>query len=101
MRGKKSSVGDTRIAPNGYHYTCTERGWELTHRIVASRKLGRELTDEERVSFVDGNRQNIQPNNLRITAVRKGSSDKQRARIQARITELQHQLEELEQESAK
>ena len=98
MRGQKSKEGDTRTAPNGYHYTRTGEGWELTHRIVAERKLGRSLSYDERVRFVDGDRSNFDdPDNINVYKVREASAAKKRARIEARMEELQAQLDELEE----
>lgn len=98
MRGQKSDVGDTRVAPNGYHYTRTKEGWKLTHRLVAESKLGRSLGDDERVTFVDGDRANLDPNNLRVSKVRSGSLERRKARIEARIEELQAELREINKE---
>ena len=97
MRGQKSKTGDTRIAANGYHYTRTTGGWELTHRISAERKLGRALAYDERVRFIDGDRSNFDdPGNLDVYRVRQATKAKKRARLEARIDELQAQLLELE-----
>lgn len=95
-RGKKSKVGDTRVSPNGYHYTRTKTGWELTHRLVASKQLGRDLSPEERVRFRDGDRSNRHPDNLEVYRIKEASTERKRARIQARIDELQAQLESLD-----
>lgn len=94
-RGKKSKVGDTRWSANGYHYTRTEVGWELTHRLIAEDKLGRVLTPEERARFLDGDRTNLDPDNIDVYEIRQASKEKKRARLEARIEELQAQLEEL------
>lgn len=96
-RGRKSKPGDTRIAPNGYHYTRTERGWELTHRLTAAKRIGRPLGYDERVRFIDRDRSNYaDPSNLDVYKVREASTAKKRARLEARIEELQSQLSELE-----
>ena len=98
VRGQKSKEGDTRTSPNGYHYTRTKSGWELTHRLTASRKLGRELSYDERVRFVDGDRSNFNdPGNIHVYKVREASVAKKRARIETRMEELQAQLDELEE----
>jgi len=97
VRGKKSEVGDTRVAPNGYHYTRTTNGWELTHRLVVQRKLGRDLQYDERVRFLDGDRSNYEdPDNLEVFTVAKGSNNKRRARLEARRDEIDAQLAELD-----
>ena len=98
-RGTKSEVGDTRVAPNGYKYTRTEEKWELTHRLVAEARLGRKLRYNERVRFKDKNRANLDPHNIQVFEAQEASAAKRRARIEARIDELQAQLNELEQTS--
>jgi hypothetical protein len=99
MRGRTSKVGDTRIAPNGYHYTRTREGWTLTHRLVVERQLQRQIGSDERVRFRDGNRSNLSPENLEVYKVGSSTRDKRRARLQAKIEELQAQLRELDEES--
>lgn len=97
-RGRKSETGETRTAANGYHYTRTDKGWELTHRLLAGRQLGRPLEFDERVRFIDGDRSNYaDPDNLSVYKVREASVAKKRARIEARIEELQAQLDDLEE----
>jgi hypothetical protein len=95
-RGKKSRVGDIRVAPNGYQYTRTEAGWALTHRLLVERDLGRSLRYDERVRFRDGNRANLNLGNLEVRKVKESTKERKRARIEARIEELQAQLEELD-----
>lgn len=92
MRGSKSEPGDTRVAKNGYHYTRTEEKWELTHHIVAEKKLGRPLKDTERVVFVDGDRTNLEPDNLEVRPKVTSSLRKKEANLVARIAELEAQL---------
>ena len=66
-RGQASPVGTTRVAKNGYEYTkVADRGWVLSHWLVAEEKLGRELHADESVRFNDGNRKNMAPHNLRV-----------------------------------
>lgn len=95
MRGQASKLGDTRIAPNKYHYTKTETGWRLTHHIVAEKVLGRPLRYNERVAFKDSDRANLEPNNIVVTQKGVASKEQRKARIRARIAELTAQLEEL------
>lgn len=94
MKGAKSEVGDTRWSPNGYHYTRTEEGWTLTHRIIAAEKLGRPLAKNERVTFKDNNRKNYEdPDNLIVSLVRQGSDQKRIAQLEARRDEIEAELE--------
>lgn len=95
-RGQAARPGDTRVAQNGYHYTRTATKWRLTHHIVAEQTLGRSLHEEERVEFIDGDRKNRNPNNLRVVAKGRGSVRRKIAQLQARIDELQAQKAELE-----
>ena len=95
-RGRASNVGDTRWSPNGYHYTRTEAGWQLTHRVVAEKMMGRPMLEIERIRFRDGDRRNLDPSNIEVYITKESSSAKKRARIEARIADLQAQLEDLE-----
>lgn len=101
MRGQKSEVGDTRVAANGYHYTKTETCWRLTHHIIMEQTLGRKLDPDERVVFKDGKRRNLDPDNLKISIKGRGSLRRKKAQLEARINELQAQLEEVIEELGK
>lgn len=95
MRGQKSPIGSTRVAPNGYHYTKTDEFvWRLTHHIVMEEKLGRDLMAHERVFFVDGIRSNLDPDNLLIREI-VGGKKKKIAELTAKISHLEAQLAHL------
>jgi|SRR5215831_16947991 len=95
-RGRPSEVGDTRVAPNGYHYTRTSEGWRATHELILERKLGRKLDKAtEGCKFVDGDKANLSPENIELRTKREVSDNTKRARLQARIEELQGELDEL------
>jgi hypothetical protein len=97
MRGERSDVGSTRVSANGYHYTKTDDGWELTHRIVVAREvLGRPLQDDERVRFEDGDRTNLDPRNLVVYRVRQSSKERRRAQLLARRQEIDAELADLD-----
>jgi hypothetical protein len=95
MRGSRSEVGDTRVAKNGYHYTKTEERWRLTHHLVAERHLGRLLSANERVVFVDGDRTNLDPANIQVKRKITSSLRKKEANLVARIAELTAQLDQV------
>lgn len=95
-RGRKAEVGTTKISPNGYHYTRTQSGWELTGRVIGAMKLGRALKPNERVRFLDGNRLNLDPENIEVRKV-SIVTDKRKANLEIKIQELQAQLAELEE----
>jgi hypothetical protein len=95
-RGKASEAGDTRVSSNGYHYTRTVKEWRLTHHIMAEQLLGRPLADNERVRFKDGNRYNLEADNIEV--YKKGSSSiaRTRAQLLARRDEIDAQLASLD-----
>jgi len=94
-RGQKADIGSTRVAPNGYHYTkVADFEWALTHHLVMQEKLGRMLRANERVHFVDGDRTNLDPDNLDIKET-KGGKEKKIESLRQKIAALQAQLENL------
>lgn len=100
-RGANAPVGAERVSQNGYHYTKTPEGWVLTHRKVAEEELlKRPLNPNERVVFINGNKMDIRPENLKVTTIQTdlGKLKKRRNDIQARIEELQGQLADLDEE---
>lgn len=97
-RGKPSEVGATKVSGNGYHYTRTPNGWELTGRYIGAQKLGRALRSNERIKFLDGNQLNLDPDNIEVREVKTTSGTK-KAQLEARIEELQAKLAELEHEN--
>lgn len=100
-RGKKAQAGDTRVAPNGYHYTKTEKEWRLTHHIVAEKEiLGRPLRENERVEFVSG-KTNLDPSNIRVVVQGRGSLRRRKAQLEERIRELTVELEAVNAELLK
>ena len=99
VRGRKAKVGDTRVAPNGYHYTRTAKGWMLTHRLNLQQHLGRPLSSDERVRFVDGDRTNLSITNLDVYVTKKGSTDSRIARLEVKKDEIMAELMELYEEA--
>lgn len=69
-RGQAAAIGDERWSPNGYHYTKTKTGWQLTSRMLMEEKLGRPLLSTERVVFKNGNRRDVRIDNLELTEVK-------------------------------
>lgn len=100
-RGQLARVGDTMVNANGYHHVRTEQGWRLTHHVIAEEKiLGRTLLPGEQVRFVDGDRNNLDPENLVVIETKQSSIKRELARIEAKLTELQARKEELEKQLA-
>lgn len=96
-RGQLSDLGTTRVSANGYSYTKTEEGWRLTHHVIAEKKLGRKIKENELVRFV-GSKRDLRPEN--IVVVPKGTTTIRRriAHIEARIEELQAELAQLKKQ---
>lgn len=101
-RGQNVEVGSTRQAQNKYWYTKVAEmpdtgkpGWRLTHHIIAERKLGRPLRTDERVTFKDGKRTNLDPSNIVVVEKGKGSQRRRLAQIEARIQELTAERDEI------
>jgi hypothetical protein len=95
VRGQRSEPGATRVSPNGYHYTRTEEKWICTHVLVAEEMLGRKLTKDERCRFLDGDRTNLDPNNIVVYKTRKPSASAKRAQLEAKLEQIQEQLDDL------
>jgi hypothetical protein len=97
-RGTTAAIGDTRVAPNQYHYTKTEDGWRLTHHITAEKALGRPLRDNEMVQFIEPKykRDPENPQGIRIIKKRTTTLRKRRAILTARIEQDQRELAEIE-----
>jgi hypothetical protein len=97
-RGTAAEVGAVRISANGYHYTKTaDQGWRLTHHIVAEEKLGRPLREDERVHFI-GKKTDLSPGNIKVVEKGTGSIRRRKAQLEARIAELQGELDEINRE---
>lgn len=97
MRGQPAKAGDTRIAPNGYHYTyVTNEGFILTHRLKMERILGRKLAEDEYVKFKDNDRTNLNTNNLELRTRKTATKDRRRAQLLARREQIDLELLALE-----
>jgi hypothetical protein len=97
VRGEIALVGARRVSANGYHYIKTETGWRLTHHLVAEKKLGRQLHEDERVTFENGNRNDLSPENIVVKKKYKVNPQRRAAQLRARILDLEAELAELEQ----
>lgn len=94
-RGAPAEEGSTKVSQNGYHYTKSEGSWRLTHHLIAEAKLGRPLNGNERVTFIDGDRTNLKPGNLRIQPKHTASMRKRVTEIELKIQELRYEREQL------
>lgn len=91
-RGSESPLGTEKVSQNGYLYRKIKDRegklrWELVSRILAEEKLGRALHGDEYVTFVDGDKTNLDPENITVRVRGKQSLRKRLAQVEARIAE--------------
>jgi len=99
-RGQIANIGDTMVNALGYHNTRVATGWRLTHHLVAEQILQRPLTANDTVRFKDGNRTNLEPDNIEVLKKHTGSLRRRKAILEAKIEDLQAQLDEVNKEIA-
>jgi hypothetical protein len=97
MRGQAAKVGDERKSQNGYWYVKTEdRGWVLKHWLIKEKELGRRINSEtEMVRFANGKRGDFTPSNIIIVEKGQSSLRKREAVLEARIADLQAELDDV------
>lgn len=96
VRGIASQLGDTRTSKNGYHYTRVKvGGWRFTHHLMMEQKLGRALRKGERVVFKDGDKTNLEIENLELQVVGKSAARAELARLESRREDLNERISEL------
>jgi hypothetical protein len=101
-RGEVKKIGDRFTNKNGYTYQKTDKGWEPVLHLLAEQKLGRPLKPEERPIFKDGNRHNLNLDNVEVTLkYSRQSLQAKLVRIEEQIRELQEQAQELRDQIAK
>jgi len=89
------------VNANGYTQVRTESGWIAKHTMILEKKLGRKLRPGERATFKDGNRANLDPENIVLTEGHKKESIKARiARYEKEIQDRQEWIAELKRELA-
>lgn len=79
------------MSPNGYAYTKTKDGWELTQRLLAEKKLGRKLESHEYVRC-NGDKANPKLEDIEICIRGKTSLRRRKLALEARIKDLQDEL---------
>lgn len=94
-RGNAAPIGATRTSQNGYLYIKEPQGWKLVHQKVAEENLGRPLADNERVRFKDGDRTNLDPENIVVYITKEKSRAARIAELEAKIEVLQAELDSL------
>lgn len=86
-------TGSEFTAKNNYTYRKVDDKWVLKHHIIAGEYRGKPIDKAtERVTFVDNDRQNLDPSNLRVSP--KGTKDPIKSR-ERRIATLQDKIREL------
>lgn len=94
-RGFASAIGEERTSQNGYLYVKTPQGWRLKHLVIVERMLGRSLYPMERIRFKDGNKKNLDLDNLDVVVKKSKTVAARVAWLEAKIEELQAELDEL------
>lgn len=64
---RRLPLGSMTEHADGYWLIRTEAGWELEHRVIMARELGRPLRDDEIVHHRDEDKKNNDPENLELT----------------------------------
>jgi hypothetical protein len=96
--GKQSPEGSEYTAANAYRYRKQGGKWRLLHHIIMEEKLGRPLEKGERVFFKDGNRENLDPDNIDCRPIMTSKAKRIR-QLEDRIEELQTELDQLRKSS--
>ena len=92
--GDAMPYGSERKAQNGYWYVKVDgRGWTLKHWLVAEEELGRKIdTNKESTRFVDGNKNNLNPENILVVPKDPATLKRRIATHEQRINQLNDQL---------
>jgi hypothetical protein len=98
LRGQKAEVGARRVAPNGYHYYKTEKGWRLTHHVVWERTTKKPIPPGFQVRFKNGDKNDYVFDNLVLVEMKPKSKAYKASLLRAKIAELQAELKILEAE---
>jgi hypothetical protein len=93
-RGTANKPGDTRVSPNGYHYTKTKERWRLTHHLIAEEALGRRLEPNERVSFRNGKKTDLRLENIMVQEKGFASWRRRLAILEAKRDEIEADIAE-------
>lgn len=96
-RRQQAKDGDTRVAPNGYHYTFREGKFQLTNRLLMEERLGRKLEANEYVRFVDNDRTNLSWENLELRVHKVHTVERKIAQLRARREQIDLEIAELEE----
>lgn len=101
-KGSAAAIGDERWSQNGYHYTKTKFGWQLTSRMMMEQKLGRALLPSERVKFANNNKRDLRPENLVLSQVKddRAKLERRKASLADKIRELHAEIEAVDERLA-
>jgi hypothetical protein len=98
-RGRTSELGTETTNALGYTQVKTEEGWVGKHILILQEKLGRKLRSGERAIFSDGDKENLDPDNIILAEPRSARSLRARiAKLQAEIEDRQALIKDLEKE---
>lgn len=94
-RGISAKEGATYVSDNGYHHTKQNGKFRPTHHIIAEKTLGRPLQPDERVVFGEKGKTDLSPDNITVVRKAKKTTPARIAALEAKIEELQDELETL------
>jgi hypothetical protein len=101
-RGQRAEVGTETTNANGYTQVKTEEGWIGKHTLILEEKLGRKLVPGERAIFKDGNRANLDVDNVVLSEAQNTKSIESRiAKLRAEIDDRVALINDLTDELAK
>lgn len=98
-RGRAAAIGTETTNANGYVQVKTETGWVGKHTIILEKKLGRKLGPNERAIFKDGDRNNLDPDNIELSITGSQSLKGRIARLESEIADRQELLKTLKQQA--
>lgn len=67
---------DSYKSANGYITWKIGGRWQAAHRFIMEGKLGRQLLPGERVKFVDGDKTNLDPDNIELAPTGESKEDR-------------------------
>jgi HNH endonuclease len=83
---------------NGYAVVKVDGKWRYKHHLIAEAQLGRPLEPNERVSFRDKNRMNLDPENIEVKRKQSTKRWKRLRLLRRRILDMDAKLLELKAE---
>lgn len=95
-RGRTAEVGTETVNKLGYLQVKVDNGkWVGKHILILEERLGRKLQAGERAIFKDGNKENLDPDNIELVKTGPSSIMGRIARLEAEIADRQALIKDL------